>query len=473
MIKYTLLKTTIIYLIGNILEKILSFLMLPLYTHYLSATDYGLLTIIQSLITINVIIFSLSLKGAASRFHFDGRSFYKKIHYGNIFLSVTLFSILGSLLLWIFKEKIFKLIGNIPVYPYIYFIIIISYGNIIFTLYQLMLQMEHKAIKFIKNNLIRFFFTTLLSIYFIVFLGKKVEGILLSSAIIFLGYLVYIYINLVKMEIKFNLNIRLIKKNLSYSIYLVPHNLASILNIFLDRFYISNMINLYSTGIYALAGQFANILSLFSTTINNAITPNILRAYKEKNYLYIKNLTNIIIVFISIVALIISFFSPEVVNFIAPKEYKNAQTIVPLLSFYGVFQMYYFLTSRILFYEQKATEFIPFITIISLLLNFIFNYFFIKFFGVKGAAIATLLSIIIVNYFSIFIGNKFIKVGFEHLKIHFFIIVSFLAANCFYVYNFLLKIIILIIMIIIFLVIEKDNNFFKFLINEVKSGKYF
>lgn len=455
------LKSTAIYFIGTILEKGLAFLLIPLYTHYLSTTDYGILTIVQSIIGMTIIIFSLSLSGSASRFHFDGKKNYKKFHYGNIFLVVSLFSIFGSLLLWIFKEKIFNLVGNIPIYPYIYFIIIISYGNIIFSLYQLMFQMEHKAFEFVKNNLIKFIFTTILSIYFVVYLDKKVEGILLASVIILSIYIIYIYFKLAKQNIKFNINKKLTKKNLSYSINLVPHNLAGILNNFLDRFYISNMINLSNAGIYALAGQFSGILSLFAVSINTSMVPNILKAYADKNYIYLKNLANITIIFMTIIALILSLFSPEIIYLIAPKEYENAKLIIPILSFYAVVQMYYFMTTGVLFYEKKATKFVAVATVTSLLLNFIFNYLFIKIWGIKGAAMATLLSIIVVNYFVIFISSKYIIVGFEHKKIHFIIISGFIIANYCYNLNILIKIIVLNIMFFLFLYIEKNNIFFR------------
>jgi len=464
-------RSTLIYFIGNIVEKGLAFLLIPLYTHYLSTYEYGILTIIQSIIAIMIILFSLSLKGAASRFHFDGKEYYRQFHYGNIFLLVSIFSFFGSLILWTLKDIVFRLVGSIPVYPYIYFIIVISYGNIIFSLYQLMLQMEYKAIEFVKNNLIKFISISFLSIYFVVVLNKKAEGVFLSYTIVLLIYVFYIFFKLIRQNIKFNINKKLTKKNLSYSIYLVPHNLAGILNNFLDRFYISNMINLSNAGIYALAGQFFGVLSLFAVTLNTSLTPNILKAYKEKNYFYLKNVANIVIVFMTIIATILSLYSPEIISLIAPKEYENAKAIIPILSFYAVVQMYYFMTSKVLFYEKKATKFVAVATIISLLLNFIFNYFFIKLWGIKGAAIATLLSIVIVNYIVIFIANRYIKVGFEHKKIHFIIISAFLISNYCYSMNIFIKIIIIVFMVGLFLYVERNNNFLKVIkekINEIR-----
>lgn len=451
------LKSSLIYFSGTILEKGLAFLLIPLYTHYLSTTEYGILNMIQSVIAIFTIVFSLSLSGAASRFHFDGRERYRQIHYGNLFSYLTLFSVVGTLFLWLFKSEIFSLIGNIPVYPYIYFVIIISYGSAIFSLYQLMLQMEHQAVEYTKNNLAKFILTTLLSIYFVIYTIKKVDGILLATSMVLIYFLFYIFYSIQKKKIKLNFNKKLIKKNLSYTIYLVPHNLAGVLNNVLDRFYISYMINLSNVGVYALAGQLSSVLGLFSTAINRALTPSILKAYKYKNYRYLKELANIVIIFITILALVLSLFSYDILAFIVPQSYNDANLVISLLSFYAVVQMYYYMTCGVLFYDKRATKYVAMATMLALALNFVLNYFFIQLWGLQGAAGATLISIIIVNYIVIFIADRYIKVGFEHLKIHFFIVIGFLIAHLCYNVLWTIKISIVFIVLSVFLFMERRS----------------
>ena len=48
----TLVKNTIIYAIGNFGSKILSFLLLPFYTYYLSTNDYGYFDLITTTISL-------------------------------------------------------------------------------------------------------------------------------------------------------------------------------------------------------------------------------------------------------------------------------------------------------------------------------------------------------------------------------------------------------------------------------------
>jgi len=185
------LKSTIIYLASNIIEKGMAFLLIPMYTHYLSTKDYGMLNILQAIIGIMIVFFALSLNGAASRFHFDGGALYRKFHYGNIFSMVTLISMLMAILFIIFGKHIFLLFGNIPMYPYIYLVLVIVYGSIIFMIYQLYLQMHHRAIEYGVNNILRFLFSTAVAIYMVVISGKKADGVLIGSAASLFVFFVY------------------------------------------------------------------------------------------------------------------------------------------------------------------------------------------------------------------------------------------------------------------------------------------
>ena len=451
------LKSTFIYLFSTLIEKGMAFLLIPLYTHYLSTSDYGILNVLQALIGILIIIFTFSLNGAASRYHFDGNNLYRRFHYGNIFLTITFISVVMACLLFLFKDYIFNLLGNIPISPYFYLVIVIVYTNAIYMLYQLKLQMEHRALEYGLNNVFKFFISTLFAVIFIIFFGKKADGVLEGSAISLLVFNFYIFIKLKKEKIKFNFNKRLLKRNIKYSIFLIPHNLAGIFMQFMDRFFISNMINLSQVGIYSLGGQISGVLGIISSALNNATVPNVLKAYKDENYLYLIDLADLSIVFLSFIAFMLSLFSPEIVNLIAPDEYKNAYLVISILSFYFVVQMYYFMTSSVLFYIEKATKFVSIATITSFILNIILNYLLIPYFSIIGAAIATVVSILLVNYFVIFIANKFILVKFRHIKIHFVILSAIILGNLnlFFELNIILKLLVAILyLFLLFFVIK-------------------
>jgi len=470
------LKSTIIYLIATVVEKGLGFLLIPIYTHYLSTQDYGILTLIQAFVAVIIVLFSLSLNGAASRYHFVGKDLYKRFHYGNVFLSVIIIAFVFSIILFFIKNYIFKIIGNIPINPYFYLAISISYLSIIFSIYQLKLQMEHRAIHYSINSIIKFFIMAIFSIIFVVYYKQGAEGVLYGQLISLLFIGIFIVFHLSK-EIKYNLNIKLLKRNIKYSIFLVPHNLSGIALQLMDRFFISNMINISQAGIYALGGQISGIIGILSVLINRAATPSILKAFKDKNYEYLKDLSIINIMFISILAMFFSLFSNNIILLIAPTEYAQSAIIINILSLYFIFQMYYFMIVGVLFYVERATKLMPLITFLSLICNLVLNYFLIRLYGMIGAAIATLLSIMIVVYLVIIISNKYIKVGFNHFKIHMIIFVSVIAGNISWIYNtnVMLKIVVFIFITFILLFLERNNNLLFDLKGKIheKINKYF
>lgn len=69
---------TITLLIGKFSTQFVSFLLIPLYTRLLIASDYGFIDLVQTYITLFVPIFTLKLDSATFRFLIDCRKEDKK-----------------------------------------------------------------------------------------------------------------------------------------------------------------------------------------------------------------------------------------------------------------------------------------------------------------------------------------------------------------------------------------------------------
>ena len=59
------------YLTGNVVGQGLAVLLFPLYTRYLTPSDYGILGVTTAVSTLLVAIFALSLQGAVGRLYFE------------------------------------------------------------------------------------------------------------------------------------------------------------------------------------------------------------------------------------------------------------------------------------------------------------------------------------------------------------------------------------------------------------------
>src|SRR5215470_1356490 len=66
-----LLKHSAIYGIGNIAISLLSFLLVPLYTHYLSLAEFGVYSLMVIVYSLMSLVVDLGLSSSVSRYYFD------------------------------------------------------------------------------------------------------------------------------------------------------------------------------------------------------------------------------------------------------------------------------------------------------------------------------------------------------------------------------------------------------------------
>ena len=127
-----LVKNTIIILIGRVSTQLLSFFMMPLYTHYINTSDYGYVDLIQSYIALIVPIIILRFDSAVFRFLIDAREDKKEKNniITNTFL-VFIVQIMIFVILFLVLSRFFK-------FEYLIYIIL----NVIFmAIAQVLMQM--------------------------------------------------------------------------------------------------------------------------------------------------------------------------------------------------------------------------------------------------------------------------------------------------------------------------------------------
>jgi O-antigen/teichoic acid export membrane protein len=90
------------------------------------------------------------------------------------------------------------------------------------------------------------------------------------------------------------------------------------------------------------------------------------------------------------------------------EKFNDAKSVILWISLAFVIRGWYQLFYNIIVYEGK-TKIFMYITISSGILNLILNYFFIKLYGIIGAAIATLVAFLFMWIWSFIYSNKLLK----------------------------------------------------------------
>lgn len=412
---------TIIYGLGDALYKLVSFILLPLYLKYLNPAEYGTIETLMVTRGLVVTFVAAGLPGAVFRFYSRAKNAdeRKKITSTIFFLSLFLQILIPSLFFWQ-SDVISRLIFNSPDFGFLFAILAASIFLTIFRNIPLYLyRAQNKAVMYSVVNFSVALITLLMNIYFVAFLNKGVLGVILGNICGGGVGLVMVFPTLVR-EIRWTFEFRLVK---SILIYAVPLGLAQIpltLIFMADRYYLARLTSLSDLGIYALAYKLGNIINFFLVMpLSLAWAPFVFAHEQDDDArtLYSRMTNYFVIVGLSAVV-IISIFSIDIIKLMTHRpEFQAAYGITPLLCYaFFFFGLASFFRTGVLL--SAKTYFITIIMIISLCLNLISNYVFIKAFGYVGAAYSLLLTILCVTVLSYIYSSRiyFIKYDFGKLS---------------------------------------------------------
>jgi O-antigen/teichoic acid export membrane protein len=409
------IKNSAVYVFFTFLQKSLGFLLLPLYTVYLSRADYGTINLIISFNSFLTIFIVMSLNSAAIRYHFnnlDDKSYQASL-WGTIASFILLNSVLIVCILLLGRSILVQpFLNGIDFYPYILVGILILLFNPIYNFFQSYLQARQIAGQFALNNLLYFLSVTGFSLLFIIVFHMKALGMLLAYLISGFIFMLYAVLYL-KPRVKVGLNKAILKKSFGYSLPLIPHDLSGILMSILDRFFLNFFKTTSVVGLYMVGFQFGNIVSMVATAVNQAYGPwffeNMTKG--EAGRKKIVTFSESIVLAYCFLALFLAYFSPEVLKFMVHKNFYETWKVIPFLSFGFVFTGIYYLTVASIFWVNS--KYVPIITFSGILINIIVNSLLIPRFGMIGAAITNLFTLFGTSVISFSIGRKVNKVGFN------------------------------------------------------------
>lgn len=402
-----IVKNTFIYTFGNFFPKTVGFLLLPIYTIYLTPSDYGIINSMQVLQTILFVFFTLAIPRSLPRLYWDFKDEkLRRDFIGTLVISLFVVSISTLFLFIIFKNILNLTFKSIPFYPYYWITLIIVYITIFSHIPQFYLQIKEEAGKYIALTISEFLLIVGFTVYFIVFLKEGAIGVLKGQL---LGRMVilplFLYITYKMINFKFNFSY--LKKALAFSFPLIPILLSSWIINLSDRIFIEKYFALADVGIYSLGYKIGEIIILFSSAFFFAYGPVFFKYANSsdqataKRQLYRLNYSFMVVLLIATLSL--SLFSKEVIRFVMDKRYWESYKIVPVIAFACLISQCSGLFNLSI-YQEKKTKQLMYMVISAAVLNIILNFIFIPIWGVYGAAYATILT------FTIFYIIKYLYV---------------------------------------------------------------
>lgn len=381
------IKTSSIYFLGNVLTKIVSFLLLPLYTNRISPEDFGYYDLSNSILSLIVPLVFFQIWDGVFRYSFDYEE--KEIVVNNGFV-VMLFGMgVFSVLNLVFNNFI-----NIE-FGFLIYLTGIFTGLHYFYGYVARAHMNNKL--FVISGFLNTLFNIVLNIILITQFNLGIEALYIS---VIIGTLVQIIIIELKLKpiLKFKFSLidrKLIKELVSFSIPISISTISYWLLGGFTRVIISKELGNLENGIYAVANKFCSVVVLVSSVFqfawNEIAYLSAKNENKEKEQEFAINLImKLIITITPIMLLMIKFISPY---FIAD-SYREAEGILPIV-FLGTIVNCLASFIGTVFLANKQSKVLSNSTLISAVSNIIFTLILTSRFGIYGASIALSLSFFI------------------------------------------------------------------------------
>ena len=410
-----LFKHSGIYALGAIAQAGLSFLLVPFYTRFLSQADYGRLEILQAFLKILLFLIPLGLPSAILKcYHRDAKSRdERKVLTSTAFFFVLFSGILQTLILLFFLHPLSQFLLKTDLNLLLFLTIATALFAASLELFLAFLRAEERSRFYTLIFLLRFILTLGITIYLVVILQWGIAGALIgnmfSQILTLLFFLPYLK-NYVRIKISWTALGRL----LSFGIAILPASIAMWVMDLSDRYFLNHFSNLAEVGIYSLGYRVGFILEFCLVIPFQLAWPSFsFRIAKQQNHrqIYARVLTYFFLAGI-LISLFLSLFAPEIVRILAPSDYAAAASIVPFVSLAYVFYGLHFVLAPGIHLSGK-TKYYPLIIIFPAVLNIFLNYYLIPFYGMYGAAIATLISFTFLLFLAYFVSNHFYPVRYE------------------------------------------------------------
>ncbi len=469
-------KQTMIYSLGNLSSKVIGFILLPLYTGYLSVGEYGILAILEATSQILIGIFGFNLTTSMMRWCASEKSAkIQKEIISSTFFSIIIIALLFSLVSVPYSLEISNIIfssGNFENYISI-LLFSVSFG-IISNVPLEVIRFRERAGFYVFLTATKFLVIVLLNIYFIVYKKLGVEGIILSQLIGYIYVMVFSAPFLMK-NLLFSFNSKIVGEMLRFGFPLVFSTSALLTLSLGDRYIIKYFMDEASVGIYSLGHKVASVINVF--VLQSFQVGYLPIAYKKIHDSdaprYFSKVTTYLIFILVLFALVLSLFSKEVIEFFSlNSEYWIAYTVVPLVSLAFVFKGMQYVFS-LPFHFVKKTSYIAYIVTFTAAINILLNILLIPIYGYLMAAIVMVGSYLLMAGLYFFSAKKYYKIPFELKKIIMILVVGgILYSPILFIDNFdqMITIMLKIALAILFPIVLYFLNFYeKIEIERIKS----
>ena len=324
-----------IYGLGAMVSPIVSFLMLPLYTKFLTPEDYGVLALTGIVSVVISSVAGLGIRSGLIRIYYayDGKDDRDAVVSSSLVFSLLSSAVICAVIYSSAPYTAGFLLMSENSTEYFRLVIITAFFGVTSVNMLDALRAEEKAKSYVTVSLVMLVLTLLLNYYFVACLGRGVRGILEVGVI---GNIVscLLLTPLVLKRKKMKISVPILKEVLQFGLPFVPSLIIDIILSVSDRYFLGHYCSLREVGIYSLGYRIASVVSMLITKpFKMAWVPYMFSVSKRSDAKNIYKKVLVYYVFISVwFGLALSMIAREGLVIMTTPNYYGAWIVVPVVT---------------------------------------------------------------------------------------------------------------------------------------------
>lgn len=397
---------------------------LYLYPQFMTAEQIGFVSVFFN---IGMILSQIGMMGSTTTFsrffHYFKEKNLSSVFYFLFVFTSTIGGIVCSILLLLCKQSILGFFAKDATlietyYIYIPFLIFFITYNNVFTIF------SHNSLRLTVPSLFNDFGIKLITAISILLFGLQIISfsqfiILFTTSYLIADISIFIY-SIRLFKIKFSSALHLINRAeyrqlINYSLFIFVGGLSSSVTNYADTMMLSSMLGFSAAGIYSIAFFMGMVIEIPKKAIIAISTPIISKHWQNNNIHEIQKLykqSSINQGIIGLLLLFLLWINLDEIFFLIPKKeiYSAGKYVAILIGLSKVTDMFMGINSEIL-RTSKHYIYDLYVTVLFIVITITTNLLLIPLFGINGAAIASLLSVIFYNILRFIIIKKMYKIS--------------------------------------------------------------
>lgn len=376
-----------VYGVGDVATSIVSLLLLPVYTRYLTPSDYGVLALLVTIEAVAKITFRWGVDTAFMRLYYDhdddeGRQLLASTIFFFL-LAVNGICVIGS---GVAAGWLSGVLFQTPRHGILIALTVFNtfLGGFFFIPLQV-LRIGQQPGQFVRVTFVRSTGTLVLRLVLVIAAGMGVAGIVVADLVMtFVATLMLLrwFAPLVRPVF----SRRVLREVLSFGLPRIPHSLANQVIAMADRYFLNAFASLRDVGLYSIGVTFGLAPKLFLGALEFAWTPFFLGVMREPDAKRIYSTTSTyILAVLTLLVAGISAIAPDLVRLATATQFHSAAVVVPWIAL-GVICQGCYLVGSIGIIITKKTNLYPLATGCAAAVSLLVNGLLVPRYGLMGAA---------------------------------------------------------------------------------------